>query len=211
MTAVDDSPSQKTTGWRSIFSLAPVYQFAQNAIGATAFRRFLVDEVIAAGPDDTILDMGCGTADILHDLPECTYVGFDPSERYIAAARQRFGESGRFEVASAADVDVADDSVSLALAVGVMHHLDDAAARSLLELAARALRPGGRLVTIDPTLVDGQHRVARFLVSRDRGQHVRSPKEIRALVPTGYSDVDVTVRHDLLRPPYSHVLIQATK
>lgn len=208
------SPAQTTTGWRAAFSLAPVYRFAQRAIGADAFRRWLVDDVIRPSADDAVLDMGCGTADILERMPACEYLGFDMSDRYIDSARDRFGDArprARFVVGTAEELALDDGHYSVAIAVGVLHHLDDAAAASLLSVAARALRPGGRLITIDPTLTPDQHRIARALALRDRGRHVRTPDAASALVPSAFRSVAVSVHHDRLRMPYSHVLIEAER
>lgn len=208
----DDSPTapaEKTTGWRSVFSLAPAYRIAQQAIGADKFRRVLVDETLQPKPDDRILDIGCGTADILEHLPPVDYIGFDPSQRYIDAARARFGDRGTFTTSAAETFPPTGADRTVAMAIGVLHHMDDDAVADLFELASKSLVPGGRLVTIDPALVDGQHRVARLLVSRDRGQHVRTPEQLQELVNVSFPDADITVRHDLLRTPYTHAIIQA--
>lgn len=202
---------QRTTGWRSVLSLAPVYRLAQRLIGADRFRAVLTSEVIRATPDDRILDLGCGTADILEHLPAVDYVGVDPSERYVGAAVARFGDRGTFVTSAAERFDESSPDRTITMAIGVLHHLDDDAAREMLAVAAASLVDGGRFVAIDPTLVEGQHPIARLLVSRDRGQHVRPPAEQEALVQTAFPDVRVSVRHDLLRTPYSHVVVEATK
>ncbi len=206
MTAPTSTPSQRTTGWRSILSLAPVYRFAQWLIGAGRFREVLAAEIIRARPGDRVLDLGCGTADILEQLAGVDYIGFDPSERYIADASRRFGARGVF----VDELPVLSDDRSIVMAIGVLHHTNPSEAADLLQSASEALVPGGRFVSIDPTLTEGQHPVARLLVSRDRGQFVRSPDELRELVAASFSSVEVTVRHDLLRTPYSHAIVVAT-
>ncbi len=203
-------PSQNTTGWRAVFSLAPVYRFAQTAIGADRVRTVLADEFIRATPDDRIVDFGCGTADILDHLPDCDYVGVDSSQRYIDDARSRFGDRGTFVTSAAEHFDGVAPDRTIAIAIGVLHHLNDDAAAKMLQAASSILEPGGRFVSIDPSLVEGQHPIARLLVSRDRGQHVRTPEAHTELVRRCFPDADVVVRHDLLRSPYSHVIVSAT-
>ncbi len=212
MAALDDRPSERVTGLRAVFSLPAAYRFAQKLIGADSFRRVVIDDILAVSPEERILDIGCGTADILEQLPPVDYVGFDHSDDYLAAARRRFGNRGRFITGTAA-ADLLDDvsERDLAMAVGVLHHLNDDEVRSALTVAERALRPGGRFVSIDPTFAPGQHRIGRWLASRDRGQHVRTPEATRRLVTEVLPDATVTVRHDLLRVPYSHVICQATR
>ena len=63
---------------------------------------------------------------------------------------------------------------SLVMATGVLHHLDDERAARLYELARRALRPNGRLITYDGCFVPEQSKTARWLLSHDRGKFVRT-------------------------------------
>lgn len=209
MNTRDESTGERTSGLRSVLSLAPVYRFAQNALGAQRFRDALTQHYIRATSDDRVIDFGCGTADILDHLPDLDYLGFDPSERYVAHARSRFGARAQF-VTTAEDVDRHPSDRTLALAVGVLHHMDDDLAASTIALAARSLVDDGRMVTIDPTIIEGQPRVARVLAEQDRGRHVRDPDMTKALFAE-FDEVNVTVRHDLLRVPYSHVIVEASR
>jgi SAM-dependent methyltransferase len=95
----------------------------------------------------------------------------------------------------------------IVLATGVLHHLDDEEARELFRTAREALRPGGRLVTLDGCYVDGQSRMARYLLSRDRGKFVRAPEAYVRLARSQFEDVQASVRDDLLRIPYTHVAL----
>lgn len=207
--AIGADRAQNTSGVFSVLSVAPVYRLAQRLIGAEQFRRFLAEDVLVLDDHDRVLDIGCGTADILDHLPGVDYVGFDPSRRYIEAAAARFGSRGEF-VTSADELDRALEARTVVMAIGVFHHMDDATVHGALELAVRTLRPGGRVVSVDPAFTDDQHPVSRFLISRDRGRHVRRPEEMVALVADHFPEVDVVVRHDLLRLPYTHMIVQAT-
>lgn len=202
--------SERTTGLRSVFSLGPVYRIAQRAIGAERVRRFMVEEVIRPVSTDRVLDIGAGTGDILEHLDVAHYVGFDPSAAYVDTARARFGARAQFEVSTVREfhrADLADRT--LVLALGVLHHVDDAHADELVALARRSVVDGGRFVSFDPTVTPHQHPVARFLVKNDRGQHVREPSAVEALVRRHFAHVNIIVRHDLLRTPYSHVVVHA--
>jgi len=204
-----NSPAQVTTGVRAILSLASVYRVAQRAIGAEAFRETLVRDVLDVDDGDRLLDIGCGTADIVDHLPDVDYLGFDSSGRYVEAARERFGDRGRFVTAVPTEIDESFGDRTLVTAIGVLHHLDDRTAHEALDLAAASLRPGGAFVSVDPTLVDDQHAVARFLIRRDRGQFVRTPEQMQVLVDDHFDEVEMEIRHDLLRTPYTHLIVRA--
>ena len=99
----------------------------------------------------------------------------------------------------------------LVLGTGVLHHLDDIQARGFFSLAERMLRTGGRCLTLEPCLVKGQHYVARMLIRLDRGRNVRTAQEYAALASASFSDVSQTLRHDLLRVPYTHLIMECRK
>ena len=207
------APSERTTGLRSVFSLAPAYRFAQRAIGAEHFRVVVVNDIIRPTSADRVLDIGCGTGDIIDHFPNVDdYVGFDPSAEYVRAATNRFGQRARFVESTLGSFAVDDaPSRTLVIAIGVLHHLDDETAFQLFDLAHRILVPGGRVVTIDPTLTDDQHPIARMLVKSDRGRYVRAPAQLTDLVSEHFAEAQISTRDDLLRPPYTHVIVRATR
>jgi SAM-dependent methyltransferase len=197
---------------RSILSLPQAYDLFQNILGAHAFRRVFATEYIRPKRTERVLDIGCGPGSMFPYLEGTDYVGFDMSAAYIAAARKQFGDRATFicERVNAKTID-APGTYDLALASAILHHLDDAEAQKLFEIATIALKPEGRLVTQDPALVPGQNKFARWMVSNDRGQHVRAPAEYAAIARRSFRDVKVHVRHDLLRIPYTHVILECTK
>lgn len=203
--------TQRTTGLRAALSSAAIYQGAQDLLGSRRFQRRLVREFVRPPPSSRLLDIGCGTASLLEHLPDgVAYHGFDLSERYIAAARRRWGARGQFWRADVAEATtLAGGRFARATAIGVLHHLDDAAARALLDLAAGALTDDGALVTYDPVITPETSRVARFLIERDRGQCVRSLAGYRALLEARFARVDATVLSGHLRIPYTACLLIA--
>ena len=206
--------AQVTSGIRSVLSHPSVYNLTQSVFGAEAARENVVSRYVAASTGSRILDIGCGTAEILPHLPASVeYWGFDLSEDYIAAAKSRFGDRGQFHCADVGQYVGKDDlhDMDIVLASGVLHHLDDPESRSLISIAWEALRPGGRLVTVDPTFAPGQSKASRWLVSRDRGQSVRTPESYRQLAAERFVATTIVVRHDLLRIPYSHCVMVCTK
>jgi SAM-dependent methyltransferase len=190
----------------------PAYNLVQDALGSVRARRRLVTEHIRPEAGDRLLDIGCGPGHILAALPESVrYVGFDKSQSYIEAARERWGERAEFHRMDVEDADLGQRRFDIALAMGILHHLDDDASAALLSRAARALVPQGRFIATDATYVRGQPRLARMLINRDRGEHVRSPDGYAELARPWFEDVDLHVRGDFLRLPYTHSVLECAR
>jgi SAM-dependent methyltransferase len=204
---------QITSGIRGILSNPSVYDFVQSALGAGRARKRLIRDHIRPTSSDHLLDIGCGTGELLNYLPaNIHYIGFDLSPNYIDAARERYGDRGRFECSDVADFKSADLlGVDLVLAIGVLHHLDDDQARRLFQTAWDKLRPGGRFISMDGALIEGQSRIARALILRDRGQNIRSPNGYQALAASKFSTIICKIRHDLLHVPYTHCILECTR
>lgn len=204
--------SEITSGVRSIFSLAPVYSMAQRGIGAERFRRVIAKEYISAAAGARVVDIGSGTSDIVEHLPAVDYIGLEPSEKYAAAARNRFGTKVTIvnEGIDTFDTSPWEHSCDVVMAIGVLHHLSDEQVLSLFAAARRLLTPAGRFLAVDPCLHDDQNKIARALIVRDRGQNVRTMPATEELARQVFDAPSVALRTDLLRAPYSHVILTAS-
>jgi SAM-dependent methyltransferase len=199
--------------WRlqDMLAIPRVYQWFQRLI-AKNDRGYYVRNYIRPRPGDRILDIGCGPGDILAFLPNTEYTGIDLSAQYIGAARKRFRARGTFICEDVANVVIqSPGTFDVVLANGFFHHLDDALATRLLKLAALALTPTGRLVAIEPCFVPEQSYLARWMLRRDRGDFVRDLNAYLALAKSVFPEVVHVVRHDLMRIPYTHLILTCSK
>lgn len=100
------------------------------------------------GPLGRVVDAACGRGQLGLCLLELgrvqTLCGFDVDPRKVRVARSAAGEAARYEVADLCDVSLpATDTLLL---IDVLHYLEPARQDELLERAAGALSPGGRLL-----------------------------------------------------------------
>lgn len=172
---------QIATGWRRVLSQPCVYESFQRAIGARSLRKTLAQQYLRPNHGERVLDVGCGPAYLLEFLPDVHYVGVDLSPAYIEHANRTFRGRGKFLVADATNLEAHDlEPFDLVTAVGFLHHLSDEGVVQLLGcLGACMSGPTGRLVTIVGCYIAGQSRIAAFLLSLDRGRHVRTPRGLR--------------------------------
>ncbi len=138
------------------------YSRATEANPAQALRGRLIRRLLgrdAAGPDATILDIGCGCGDLLEELtqhyPEAAVAGVDLSESGIAETALKVPRAKLvvFDLTAAAGTD--DNApgellgwASHATCSELLEHVEDPV--SVLMGAARCLKPGGRLVVTVP-------------------------------------------------------------
>lgn len=205
--------AQITRGVRSILSLPAAYSAFQNLLGARRGRKVLYQQYIHAQAGDVLVDVGCGPGEILeHVDPDVQYIGFDLSEAYIDAARSAYGDRASFHCADITLMPAdAIPPCQVAIAIGLLHHLDDDEARHLIAHLYDRLAPGGRLITFDGAYWPGQARAARFLISKDRGQNVRTGEGYRDLARSRFDRVELIRRDDLLNIPYTHAILECTK
>lgn len=197
--------AQVTSGVRGALSHPVVYEAFQRIMGAKRGREWIVRDLIRPFPGMRILDLGCGPAEILDSLPEdVAYTGYDMSAEYIAAAKAKFGARGTFHCRMLEQAEVATlDPFDLVMGIGVLHHLDDGAARQFMTLAKGGLKPGGRMLTLDACYAPKQNPIARFIISKDRGQHVRDEAGYRALAEGIFTSIAGAVTHRVWLP-YTH-------
>lgn len=132
----------------------PEYQSMRSLVSDLAVRSL--------APGDTILDIGCSRGEALarvlaHPLcpTDVRAVGLEASEPMIDAAREHFDHDPRVDIRrhdlrAGLPVDVRDCGVVLAVLtvmfVPIQYRL------ALVNAAAKALRPGGRLILVEKVL-----------------------------------------------------------
>ena len=192
-----------------------LYRLLGKMSGRARMWKLFAHDYVRAQPGDRILDIGCGPADVLTELPQgIEYIGFDQDARYIDSARRHHGARGQFftGIVDLAHIDhLGAGSFDIVIASGLLHHLDDSQAREFFALARAALRPGGRLVTVDGCYQPGQSRIARLLLDLDRGDHVRSEEAYVALAAETFASTSADVRHDAAYVPYTLIYLVCTE
>jgi SAM-dependent methyltransferase len=196
---------------RRVLAVPTAYHSWWNIVGGPAVAKVLVNEYIRPSVGARILEIGCGPGNIVSYLPTSDYSGFDLNPNYIELAKRRF-PNAHFVCERVSQYSLAQEqSFDMVLALGIVHHLEDAEARQLFQTAYDALKPGGKLVTLDGVWADGQSGVARWFLARDRGEYVRYEREYVGIASQVFRDIRPSVHHDLLRIPYTHLILECVR
>jgi len=155
-------------------------------------------DAAAAGREDRLLDVGCGTGGAVLAAarrPIAKACGVDVSPGMIARARANSGDLGNveFRAGDAEAIPYPDAEFTIVVCTNSFHHYSDPV-HALLEIR-RVLRPGGRLVLVDPDRagclwVRAWDRILRLAES----SHVRyyTAPEIRRLLHTaGFTAIEL--------------------
>ncbi len=156
-----------------------------------------------------ILDVGCGTAELLKYLPDVQYVGMDSDRRYLDFAGRYYGTKSKFICADLLNFSwPVEGKFDWVVASGVLHHLSDQEMLHVLENVRKVLKPHASFVTIDGCYEQRQPLFAKLLLSMDRGKYVRKLEAYTALARCVFPQVRFHVERQLLRVPYSHLIME---
>ena len=200
------------------------YVFSRRGLWVTntPYRRILAAARI--GPQDRVLDLGCGIGNILIALAERIafqqpVVGVDVSRRLIDIGRREVAKAGLADkidlrVAPATQLAFDDASFDVVLTSHLIKHLDDdALAQSLAEIG-RILRPGGRFLLWE--FEKSPLSAPVFISARATGLPppfvLRSEDTLRtALTRAGFSRISRVSAGFFLLPPVPRIALLALR
>jgi 2-polyprenyl-3-methyl-5-hydroxy-6-metoxy-1,4-benzoquinol methylase len=204
---------QVETGLRSVLSHPVIYKTFQRIIGIDRAFKILVNEIIKPTSGSKMLDIGCGEAHILDFLPKgITYVGYDLNPAYINYARKKYADRGVFINERVSEMVVANrEPFNIVLAAGLLHHLNDEEAEDLFRVGYNCLETGGFMFTSDNCYLKGQSPVARYISSKDRGQHVRYPEQYKSIGLSVFRNIDTIIKNNMVRIPQTTCILKCKK
>ena len=196
---------------RKVLEIPAVYAWFQKVIWREDFRSWFITKYIGDTSGKKILDLGCGTADMLdHIWDEELYIGIDNNKHYIEEDKKRFADRKTcqfYHTDLNAFAENAIQKFDIVLMIGVIHHIDDDALNAAMASIKRVISCGGVFVSCDPCYIDGMNPIARLMCILDRGRYVRSADDLISIQKKYWTDVKYEIKTDLLRfLPYSSII-----
>jgi SAM-dependent methyltransferase len=190
------------------------YILLQKLLGADRLR----DKCVAIAdlkPEDSVLDIGCGPANLLEAFPTIKhYYGIDTEKRYIDYAVKKYRDRGQFYCGEFNETFLASAAmkpVDKVFLMGILHHISDEMADDLLRLIYKVLKPGGLIVTLDPCFVPNQSIISKLVAKNDRGRFVRNEVGYRDLMKRQFSTISASIHPNTCRIPSIEIIMTAIK
>lgn len=147
-------------------------------------------EQFGVGPEDRVLDIGCGTGAALGYLRAfSSYTGNDVDPCAVEFARARHGRDKRvhFVCGELSEALLLRADPTVAVLSGVLHHLDDGSALHVMRLLRRA-ESLTRVLTIDIVYLEGK-TISNLFARLDRGRFCRKEAAYQNLVKEAGYDI----------------------
>ena len=163
-------------------------------------------------PGIKILDIGCGPASQTHRFIDSNYLGIDLSAGYIKEANDKYQEYENINFLCT-DVNTffgseknLQEKFDLIILCGILHHLSDNEVESTLAPLRNLLNPDGGVRTLDGVYTDSQSKIARWILSKDRGKFVRTVADYESLIIRHLPSATYKIYGNLTRFPYTHIV-----
>ncbi|MET8283540.1 class I SAM-dependent methyltransferase [Micromonospora sp. NPDC005174] len=145
----DDEPSQADERYHD--GEADRYDSYSQTPRIAVAERWILSWISRTVPNGVIVDLGCGTGRIAHELAsvERRVIAIDRSQQMLAQASATLpADSTALLRCDARMVPVADGSVDAVVCSGVLHHIPDWP--DAIREMSRILRPGGTMIVREP-------------------------------------------------------------
>ena len=197
-------------GWLEVPS---VYNVFSAAVGGNALRRSLIRNHVRARSGDKLIDIGCGSAQVLRYLPDVEYLGIDINPEYIAFARRTYGSKATFLVGDTKSLrsEPRFKDADVVMAFGLLHHLNDEEAAHCLQFAYNSLKAKGRFICHEACWIPNQGALSKYIMSLDRGRSIRTEEQYRQLAGKIFNKLGAWVNTNPLRIPYVTIVLECEK
>ena len=148
------------------------------------------------GPEDRVLDIGCGTGELLCRLaaryPRSHLAGLDPVPEMLEVARSKVSDAVELRVGWANELPWPDGSFDMVVSCNMFHYITHPVA-AIREME-RVLRPGGRIVITDWCDDYFACRICNIYLRLTKRAHYKTYRQnecLKLLTEAGHADADI--------------------
>ncbi len=210
MSKKNENDDKKYTASLKMFSQPVVYDLllGLSRFGKNFFKEKVLGECTFRG-DERVLDIGCGTGTLLHELkkmhPNTDVHGLDPDKKLIdhtSAKLQASGFGAVLKKGFAQELPHETASFDYCFSTLVFHHLRPPLKKQAFEELYRVLTPGGHAVIVDFKKIKYPFLAWLYIVQEDyQSLHSNFSGDLEKLIHTSPFTVIKNIRR-------SHSLVE---
>lgn len=191
------------------------YNLYQNLIGCRSFLKRYVETFILAEINNKnsvkILDIGCGTGNIVPFIPDkCEYTGVDSSENYINYLTRKYSHKKNFNfiAKNVKDSLGINSKYDVIISEALVSSLDDNNFEILLSAMKKNLKDGGKIIISDMNYKDNYCAFEKFLLKNERGKYIRGQEDYKRIIEKHFSIEKITELKKVYRIPYHKIVFE---
>lgn len=195
-------------GIRKILNFTFVYRLYQFIVKRKWSDNFYVNQYIKPFKNCNLLDIGCGNGHFLEYYPkDINYYGFDLNQNYINDAKEKYANRGHFICGTADQYNFTDNlQFDIITANAIFHHLTNDELEIVFKNASKVLKKGGYLVSLDPVYLPNQNPISKYIISKDRGQNIRSEEDFNKIGLKYFSKIESYYENNFYIFPYDLII-----
>ena len=195
---------------KRILAYPRIYNLYQSLIGANAYLRCFSEAFIKTEKGSRILDMGCGTANIVSFFSsEIEYIGIDFSQKYIDYASKKYAKQ-TFLCCNICEKNQLNGTFDIVISKGVMAGLTDEQLLKMFDVIVSLSDKKTRIILSDMNYHKNASFLEKFFECHERNKELRSKDDYVKLIGKKFNIDKITELNNVYRIPYSRIVFECT-
>jgi SAM-dependent methyltransferase len=185
-----------------------LWKIFQFCLGGSVDKRKLCRLKYKGQP--RILEVGCSLGNIARGfvkIPHINYTGIDIDPVVIDYAQKDFVSQPNFRFLCEelpTFVQHSEEQFGYVLFAGVLHHVNDQLAQTMLDTARQLMPDDGALVVVEPLIPASEdHWFLHWFIKLEKGDHVRTGAEMAHLLQVPGLHLEEAEAHYVAASPFS--------
>lgn len=195
---------------KRILAYPRIYNLYQSLIGANAYLKHFSETFIETEKYVRMLDMGCGTANIVPFLSsKIDYLGIDFSQKYINYASRKYSKH-TFLCGNICEQNQINGAFDIIISKGVMAGLNDIELLKMFDVITSLSNKNTRIILSDMNHRNDSSVFEKFIQRHERNKELRSKDDYIRLISQKFKIDKITELNNVYRIPYSRIVFECT-